>query len=294
VTTDGPRSSLVLAGGGSAGIAWELGLLAGLAEQDPQLVEELRAPTTTIVGTSAGSVVGASLGSPRTMAELVAPDLEERPAAAPDSSIADLIRLVLSMGVARLGAHSPEERRRRIGRFATRARTITTEEWRSRILDRLPSTDWPAGRLLLAAVDVDSGDLRVFDRNSGVPLLDAVCASCAVPGVYPPVRIDGATYMDGGMRSIANADLASPADRVLVLAPLSRSSGMGSLSSSELSALAPARIHTITADDASRRAFGRNPLTASRRDSARAGLEQGRSIATEVRAFWRSERPLTP
>ena len=56
-----------------------------------------------------------------------------------------------------------------------------------------------------------------------------MAASCAVPGVYPPVTIDGRRYVDGGMRSAANADLAQGYDRVVVLAPIPR--GVGPMAS---------------------------------------------------------------
>ena len=53
----------------------------------------------------------------------------------------------------------------------------------------------------------------VFDAASDVRLLDAVGASCAVPGIWPPVTINGRRYIDGGIRSAANADLAAGCDR---------------------------------------------------------------------------------
>jgi len=77
----------------------------------------------------------------------------------------------------------------------------------------------------VTAVDAATGEFRTFDRDSGVPLVQAVAASCAVPGVYPPVTIGGRRYVDGGMRSAANVDLAAGVERVVVLAVLTSNVG---------------------------------------------------------------------
>ena len=66
----------------------------------------------------------------------------------------------------------------------------------------------------------DNGEFVAFEKSSGVSLVDAVAASCAVPGVWPPVTINGRRYIDGGMRSAVNADLAAGYERVVVLAPI--------------------------------------------------------------------------
>ena len=119
-----------------------------------------------------------------------------------------------------------------------------------------------------------------------VPLLQAVAASCAVPGVYPPVTIDGRRYVDGGMRSAANADLAEGYDRVVVLAPVPR--GIGPLSSVDAQVTGMvARVAVVSPDAASRRAIGRNVLDpAARAGSARAGRAQGAAVAAEVAEAW--------
>ena len=73
--------------------------------------------------------------------------------------------------------------------------------------------------MLIVAVDAHTGEPVVFDRHSGVDLLDAVTVNCAGPGV-PPHAIGGSRYIDGGYRSNENADLAAGYGRVLVLSPL--------------------------------------------------------------------------
>jgi NTE family protein len=157
------------------------------------------------------------------------------------------------------------------------------------IESRLPVQQWPAGRLQITALDALTGDLAVFDADSGVRLLDAVGASCAVPGIWPPVTINGRRYIDGGIRSAANADLAAGCERIIVIAPLA--SGFGPLASPvnqgrALSA-AGALVTVIKPDKAALRAIGRNVLDPARRPAAAlAGYAQAESVAHEAKAVW--------
>jgi NTE family protein len=180
------------------------------------------------------------------------------------------------------GARSIEERWRRIGAFARAAKTVPEAARREAVASRLPSHEWPARRMQLVAVDAITGAHRVFDRASGVPLVDAVTASCAVPGVWPPSTIGGVRYIDGGVRSSDNADLASGFGRVVVLSPMG------------LTGVFPTRyplrevvtrlrsdgseVRVLTPDADSIAAMGANPLDPSTRaPSARAGRSQGRA-----------------
>jgi NTE family protein len=122
-----------------------------------------------------------------------------------------------------------------------------------------------------------------------VPLVDAVAASCAVPGVWPPVTIDGRRWIDGGMRSSANADLAEGYERVVVLAPIPTGFGPMTRVADQVARLraAGARVATVTPDRAARRAIGRNVLDPARRAvSARAGYAQAAAVTAEIRAVW--------
>jgi NTE family protein len=275
--------ALVLGGGGVTGIAWEIGMLAGLAEAGLDLTD-----ADLVVGTSAGSVVGVDVRSGTPLADLY--EVQTRPTGAGEiyarMSAAMMVRYVRAM----VFTARPEVARMRVGRMALRARTESEEARRRVIESRLPTFDWPAGRLQITAVEAQTGRFAVFDAASGVRLLDAVGASCAVPGIWPPVTIDGRRYIDGGMRSAANADLASGCDRVVVIAPLAQ--GFGVL---ESVAKQVARLTTqgsaaavITPSAAARRAIGRNVLDPARRPAAaRAGYDQAAGEAAAVRAVWR-------
>lgn len=281
------QGAVVLAGGGVAGIAWEIGFLRGLQETEPGACRRILSDDTVLVGTSAGSAVAAQLASGAALDVLF--DSQVSAESAELFAHIDLAEFAAMMAETLTGATSPEEARRRLGAIARDAESVPAATRRGVIAARLPSHTWPARPLLITAVDTATGALRVFDRDSGVDLVDAVAASCAVPGVWPTVEIDGRHYMDGGARTLANADLAAGCEQVLILVPAPEFSPAGpTISIAELDALSPARIRTVFADADSITAFGPNPLDPGvRRDSALAGRDLGRRLASQIARFWR-------
>jgi NTE family protein len=276
--------ALVLAGGGIAGIAWEVGTLFGIEETEPQAASRLLAPDSTFIGTSAGSVVASQIAGGVPLRVLFEQQLEQHSAEV--GAKFDVQEFQETLARLLDGVTSAEEGRRRVGRFAMDATTVASDSRRAIIRARLTVQAWPDQRLLITAVNAETGELRVFDRNSGIDLIDAVSASCAVPGIWPTVEIDGHRYTDGGVRTIANSDLAAGSDPVLILAPLAEANVPVAIPAHELAALEPARVKVVFADGASVAAFGSNPLDpATAAVSARAGYEQGRRIAADVAAF---------
>ncbi len=272
--------ALVLGGGGVTGVAWETGLLFGLAEAGVDLTS-----ADLFVGTSAGSVVAAQVAGGAALDELFATQT-----AAASGEIAArmspgaLLRFLAAMA----WPGDPQRARARLGRAALRARTVPEVERRGVIERRLPRHEWPEQRLLIPAVNAVTGAAVVFDRESGVPLVDAVAASCAVPLVWPPVTISGQRYMDGGVRSIANADLAKGCERVVVIAPTTAALRRGDRIAAQLASLGPG-VHAVTVspDAAARAAIGPNVLDPSRRAaSALAGRAQAGAVAGRVRIVW--------
>lgn len=276
--------ALVLAGGGVAGIAWELGILLGIMDVDPSAAEKLVGPNSVLIGTSAGSVVASQIAGGMSLQTLFEQQLAEDSAEV--GAQFDAAEFGRTLETLLEGVTTPEEGRRRVGRFALDASTVSAEERRGVISTRLSVQHWTDRDLRITAVDAETGELRVFDRHSGVDLLDAVGASCAVPGIWPTVQIDGHRYTDGGVRSIANADLAAGSDPVLILAPLAEEMVATAITAAELGALEPARVRVVPADAASVMAFGNNSLDpATRVESANAGRAQGRRIAAEIAGF---------
>jgi NTE family protein len=281
--TDG---ALVLAGGGVAGIAWETGVLLGIQDVEPGTAARILNAPTELIGTSAGAAVAAQIATGASLQDLF------------DAQLADeTAELFVEIDLASFGAMvagalsegtSPEDVRRRMGAIALAADTPTTKARRAVIEARLAVQSWGDRSLRLTTVDAETGELRVFDRDSGVGLVEAVMASCAVPGIWPVVEIEGHRYMDGGMRSGSNADLAAGANPVLIITPSTEQTPMGpAVPPTELDALAPARVRVIYADAASVASFGANPLDpAARKPAALAGRDIGRRVASEIAAFW--------
>ena len=269
--------ALVLGGGGVTGIAWETGLLRGLLEAGIDLTA-----ADAIVGTSAGSVVGAQVATGASLEELYLRQVtlghapHERP-----PNLGPLMKFFAGRGpepdASRAQARPSREVLAWIGGQARAASTKVSEAGRLKVIkSRLPVHEWPERPLLITAIDTADGSLVVWERASGVPLPLAVASSCAVPWVYPPVGINGRRYMDGGVRSATNADLAAGYRLVLVVAP---TAGLGSaVLDEEVAGLrdAGARVEVLVPDEAARDAIGPNPLDPARRAAA---AEAGRAQA---------------
>ncbi|MFD8480839.1 patatin-like phospholipase family protein [Kitasatospora sp. NPDC059673] len=271
---------LVLGGGGLAGISWTTGLLHGLAEAGLDL------PGTAdhILGTSAGATVAGQLASGLPLAELhlrqTDPARQNHEIVPPLETLGTLLE---ALAVLQAEITDPAELRRRIGRLALDTDTVPAADRRAVIADRLPVHDWPSRPLTLTAVDADTGEPRTFDRHSGVPLVDAVAASCAIPGIWPTVEIDGHRYMDGGIRTCTNADLMTGQQTVLVIAPMPDPNLPVELETLRAGGTALA----ITPDEDALASFGVNPLdTTVRAPAAEAGRAQARQVADQVRKLW--------
>ena len=144
--------------------------------------------------------------------------------------------------------------------------------------------------MLITAVDARTGEPVVFDRHSGVDLVDAVAASCS-SGL--PYRIGDHRYIDGGYRRNENADLAAGYERVLVLSPLGGRTrtpmewGMHLAAQADELRAGGSSVETIVPDTESLEAFGTNLMDLSTRPpAARAGCDQGRALGEQVTEFW--------
>lgn len=273
------RTALVLGGGGITGIAWELGILKGLADAGVDLTR-----ADLVIGTSAGSVVGAQVTSGLPLEDLFAEQLE--PA---DQEIgAQLGRLtLLRLLPPMLVPGSQQQKLRRVGKLSMRAHPPGGQQRIEVIRSRIGIAEWPDRDLRITSVEAESGTFVAFDRTSGVDLTHAVAASCAVPLVWPAVTIGGLHYVDGGMRSTANVDLASGYDTVVVIAPLPHSFSKRTSIRAQLAATGAARTAVVTPDEKALKDIGKNVLDpAKRADAARTGLRQSADVLAKVRAAW--------
>ena len=292
--------ALVLGGGGSAGNAWLIGVIAGLFDAGLDVTE-----ADLIIGTSAGSTAAAQITS-ATPTELLASILAAAPqprtgpvgsdgGRVPNRPAADHMERTSRIIAA---AEDAADMRRRMGAAALEMDAASDgsgqTQWRATVAARLPSQRWPERTVLIVAVNAHTGEPVVFDRHSGVDLADAVAASCANGFGVPPHGIGDNRYIDGGYRRNENADLAAGYGRVLVLSPLGGRSrapldwGMHLAAQADELRARGSRVETIFPDSNSRNAFGVNLMDPSTRPaSARAGYNQGRALAEQLTEFWR-------
>jgi len=268
--------ALVLGGGGVAGIAWITGVVAGLADAGQDVTG-----ADLIIGTSAGANVAAQIGSALPLEELFARQTDPALQAKEIPAELSLAQVAADWAEIMAGVTSAQDALRRAGAYALAARTVPEAERRAVIESRLPSHEWPSRRIVLVAVEAETGEAVEFDSESGAGLVDAVAASCAVPGVWPPVTIGGRRYIDGGVRSSDNADLADGSERIVVISPLGYDSPIQSPVPlrdvvRQLRARG-AEVTVIVPDQASAAAMGANPLDPGTRvPAAEAGRAQGR------------------
>jgi NTE family protein len=279
------KCALVLGGGGVAGIAWETGLLQGIADESPDAAQALL-DSGVLLGTSAGAAVVAQICSGLSLRELFARQVQQTSAEIDPGvgvdAVTDLFLAALSQPAATVA-----QKRQRIGAVALATETVAEPVRRDVIAQRLPTHSWPDRFLRVTAIDIATGELVVFDRDSGVDLIDAVAASCAVPGAWPPVTIGDRRYMDGGIGSTINLDVADDCDMAVVLVPagVSAPSPFGAGPVAEIAAFGGEALG-VFADAESLAAFGPNALDPRCRvAAAQAGRAQGRREAARVAAF---------
>lgn len=274
--------TLVLGGGGATGFAWELGVLEGLRRSGIDL-----ATADVIIGTSAGSAAGARI----TTGDLETAFEEQLTPPEPSVETSVVLSPAVKLKLARLmiGGDSAAKWKR-AGLAARRAQDAEgplAEGRREVIRQRVRSNTWPERDLRVTTVDGDAGEIRVLDQATGVPLLTAVTASCALPVVWPPILIDGRAHVDGGIRSTFNADLASGAERLVVLAPQTLALNRSHALHRELARAGARHTVAVTADRATGKAMGSNPLDPCKRPAAASnGLRQGMAAAAEVARVW--------
>jgi len=292
------RTALVLGGGGSTGNAWLIGVVAGLFEAGLDVTT-----ADLIIGTSAGATAAAQVtGAPPP--ELYNATLDAVPATRPAGSGgsrpsgAPVANHLEKTGAIIAASADPADMRRRMGAAALEVDAASdgswTAQWRAAVTPRLPRQSWPEQRLAITAVDARTGEGVVFDRDSGVELVDAVAASTS--GGPNPYRIGDRRYIDGGYRTNAeNADLASGFARVLVLSPFGGRTrwplewGIHLAPQVDELRAQGSRVEIVSPADRAEHMFGVKGMDlALRPAAARVGFEQGSDLAEPIGAFWRS------
>lgn len=311
---DGRDRALILGGGGAAGNAWQIGLIAGLTDAGVDVTN-----ADLIVGTSSGSTVAAQITSEMSASELYAaivtdaPQLEQgaarrargvrpqpRPPRAPQPEVPrpqprpmDGASYLEWSNAIIASATDAADMRRKISAAALEADATHgthSARWRDVVAGRLPAHKWPDRRVLISAIDARTGQSVTFDRDSGIELVDAVAASTSA---MIPYAIGDSRYLNGGYRRNENADLAVGYRRVLVMSPFSGRTryplewGMHLAAQvAELHA-AGSTVETVFPDAGAGDVFDANALDPStRRQAARGGYEQGKGLGPALAEFW--------
>jgi NTE family protein len=294
--------ALVLGGGGSAGQAWTIGIVAGLAGAGI----DMTGAADLVIGTSSGANAAAQVRSGIPPAELLASILSQpappvgqnrpAPTGAPMATVFERMRAI---GAAATSAHDLQ---RAMGAFGLESDATlgpaAAERWRATVAARLPRPEWPDRPMIVTAVNAHTGELVAFDRDSGVDLADAVTVGTALPGVVPTHNINGTRYINGGVRSAENADLARGYANVVVISPFGgrtgplppgQFEGLRRFPDTDLESQVEAlrkqgsRVEVITPDAGSRAAMGANQMDlATRIPAARAGFAQGKLEAARL------------
>lgn len=207
--------ALVLGAGGVLGGAWQIGALHAIREEtgwDPRQADYL-------IGTSAGALVAALLAA-GVLPEIDLVDATERRIRGIPLPVPGSPALAIN------GLRSPNGRRWLLTAAGLLPRGVLSTAPIERAVSRRIPEGWPAGRRLwIVAADYRSGERVVFGRAHApaATLAAAVAASCAIPGVYQPVRIDAGLYVDGGLYSPDNLDLLAgcAVDLAICISPLS-------------------------------------------------------------------------
>ena len=276
-----PTRALVLGGGGVTGIGWEVGLLAGLLDTGIDLRS-----ADTVIGTSAGSFVGANFASGADWEAVFADQArtaDYEPVLRTDPALYQAWTEAF-----RSGAGDPEAVGAGFGRVARGfGAPVDLAMRHSVVRARLRTTQWPA-TMRVAVTDADTGRLELLGPEAGIAIETATAASGAVPGIWPSVHFGGREWIDAGMVSAANAMLAAGHDRIVVIAPMPEGyAGIPSAQDDVALLSRNARAVLVTPDDTSRASIGPNPYDPTRaKPAADAGRKQGHTIAATVAAIW--------
>jgi NTE family protein len=273
--------AVVLGGGGVTRMAWEIGIITALLQEDIDLTE-----ADVIIGISAGSFVGSALASGYDMRKLYDSQLFPNTSEVNVSVNSEILKLWTEAFIC--GKDDKKKIGKMLGDIAKKYPSkISRKNHQNVVESRMVTNLWPA-KLKVTALDAETGDLHVFDLASGITLIDAVSASGAVPGIWPFITFDGRDWVDGGMVSSTNAHLAEGYDKVVILSPMPKKYGIvPSVKEEVIEMQKKADISLIVPDKNSILAIGENPYDPTHTtSSAKAGFNQGINEATAIYNTW--------
>lgn len=278
------EKALVLGGGGITGMAWEAGILAGLNENDVQFNH-----ADVVLGTSAGSFIGSLLVNGYDMKSYYQYLAQHKDKNDQAKLSKDLYRRWVSAVID--GGEDEVKVAKLFGEIAKDVKpVITSSERQKAVKVRLKDSQWQS-QLKIAALDIETGQLKLFSQQDGISLMEAVTASGAVPGLWPTVEFKGHLYMDGGFVNSANAMAVKEAKHIVVIAPLTQKQGKLQSVREDVEDLEKTQqVTLITPNEKCKEVIGNNIYDATNLEEiGRKGYEQGLKIAKHIDKVWKAK-----
>jgi NTE family protein len=279
--TRAPTRAVILGGGGVTGIAWEIGVVAGLRDAGVDL-----GVADALFGTSAGAFAAALIASAQDIERKYAAQFEPDPTEVPAHISPEVMEKYSAAVSANYGQAIPLAKA--YSDIARTTETIGSEVRLGVVRARLGIASWPNDRLHFTAIDADTGELVVLDSSSGLTVTEAAAATGAVPGIWPMVSAGGRNWIDGGMISAANVHLGERFDRVIVIAPSATSmNGFDDVETAAAKLRGTSDVVVIIPDAQTLDAIGPNVFDPTRRGAAaEAGRRQASAAAADVIRHW--------
>jgi NTE family protein len=276
------KTALILGAGGPAASAFEIGIVAGLADGGVDVRD-----ADLFVGTSAGALVAVQLAGTTEISQLFS-----RKLAPPCASRITTCMKTWGKQITEIKQRggNATEMLERMGELALSVDTGVDR--RSEVSAQLVEHDWPARRVMVVAIECETGERRAFERTCDAPLVDAVAASNTLPGVWPTIEIGASHYIDGGMYSTDNADLAAGYDRALIVALHAGNPRLPIVGLEDTTRVLE-HAFVIQPDDASQATLAAvngdvlDPEVGA--PMARAARSQGQQLARQIAVFWSGE-----
>ncbi|MCI2773983.1 patatin-like phospholipase family protein [Staphylococcus petrasii] len=207
---DNFEHAIVLGGGGSLAIGWELGYLSALSEAGIDVRH-----ADLVIGTSGGAQAGTSLTSDYSWEEIydqqIAPKSNEEP------PVNDMSEIFARYNEIEKNASTPEEWIKNYSIYALEDHKFNESVHINRLKNRIKVSEWPSN-MMITAVNANKAQRVALTSESNVNIHRAMASSGSLPGVWPATTIDGDKHFDGGCHSMENADLAKGAKKVLIFA----------------------------------------------------------------------------
>ena len=275
--------AIVLGGGGSLAIGFELGYLSGLSEKGIDIRN-----AELVIGTSGGAQAGTSIASNQSWDEIydnqIAPKSDEAP------PVDDMTEIFKRYKEIEESSNTPKEWIKNYSLYALEDHKFNEMVHINRLKNRIQVTEWPES-LMITAVNANKDERVALTKEDHVDLHRAMASSGSLPGVWPATTINGEKHFDGVCHSMENADLAKGAQKVLIMAtnlpvstPYTLNDAIKELeeSGSEVKLITPSKAIFAKLQE-----LGGNTVDPSiRPDIFKLAKEQGQEDAEMIKAFW--------